>query len=465
MDRVPTGISPLDEMMQGGFPKGATVLIVGLPGTGKTILAHQFIFHNATQGKKCIYFSTLSEPPVKILKYQQTFSYFDMNKVGQSIIYRDMGGVLYKEGPKAALALIDKALKQHHPQMIVIDSIKTLSDMIPSVTELRQFLLDLSLRFATWDCTSLLLGEYSETDIQIRPESSIADGIIYLSGLEEHKFQKRFLRILKMRGTRFPGGESSFKITDSGLNIFPRLNPMVSEQTYEQYRERLSTGIPALDEMMNGGIPRGTTTLLSGPAGSGKTIISLCFAHAGLINNESTIFITFEENPQQIISGAIGMKLNIQQYVRSGQLLIIHKSPMELDIDELIHYIQNLVSNNQVTRLVIDSISSFELGIQDKIKYTNYIWAISDFFKAQGVTLFLTHELFNPSRISELSKHGISYIADNLVQLIHRESHYEIRRFLRVVKMRGSAHVTGLQEFSINENGLSLGPLSTTTSL
>lgn len=456
MNRIPTGISSLDDILQGGVPKGSTVLVVGRPGSGKTVLAHQIISFNAALNKKCIYFTTLSEPQVKILRFQQTFSYFDISKVGKSIIYRDMGEVLYKKGPAAALALVDEVLKEHQPDLIVVDSIKTLADIIPSFTDLRVYLLNLSVRLATWNCTSFLLGEYSELDIEIRPESSIADGIIYLSGLEEHKYQKRFLRILKMRGTEVPGGQCSFKISKDGIDVFPRLNPLVCNLNYQQFQERLSTGIPQLDSMMDGGIPRGSTTIVSGPSGSGKTILSMNFALAGVNRNENPLFITFEENPQQIISGALTQGIKLQPHILAGRLHIYYVSPMELDVDEHLHYIQNMVAQHKIKRLIIDSISSFELGISDKIKYTNYIWAMSNYFKVQGVTLMLTHEVFNPSGISELTKHGISYVADNLIQLVHKEFHRDIKHYLRVVKMRGSSHSTSLREFSITEMGFNL---------
>lgn len=201
MDRLSTGIKELDNILQGGFPEGTTILIVGRPGSGKTILAHQIMFHNASPEHKAIYLTTLSEPQVKVMKFQQEFSYFDHHKFQRSVFYRDLGSILRKLGPAQALVLIDELLRKHQPRLMVMDTVKTIAEMIPSQTEFREFLLDLSLRLATWGCTALLLGEYCEEEVELRPESAIADGILYLSGTEERNLQKRYLRILKMRGT------------------------------------------------------------------------------------------------------------------------------------------------------------------------------------------------------------------------------------------------------------------------
>lgn len=457
MERISTGIAALDEILQGGFPEGATILIVGRPGSGKTILAHQMMFHNADQDNKTIYLTTLAEPQVKVMKFQQEFSYFDKDKFQKSVIYHDLGSVLRRFGPQKTLAVIDELLQKYQPKLITIDTIKTLADMIPSYTEFREFLLDLSLRLATWGCTAILLGEYSEEDIEIRPESAIADGIVYLSGSEEKKQQKRYIRILKMRGTGYVGGENVFRITGSGIEVFPRLNPKVLDQIYEQSDVRLTTGVTGLDEMMNGGIPRGTTTLVSGASGTGKTLLALHYTFAGLTQGEKVVYVSFEENPSQILKGAQSLGIDLSRYLQEGQLQLLHVSPMELDVDEHVYQIQHMVTSRGATRLVIDSISSFELGMRDKIKYTDYIWALTDYFKTQGVSVLLTHELHDSAQFSELTKHGISFVADNMLLLRYMEQGMNIKRFLRVVKMRSSKHATVLREIIINENGFIIG--------
>lgn len=455
MNRVPTGVTALDNILQGGFPEGATILLVGRPGSGKTILAHQMMFHNAADDFTSIYLTTLAEPQVKVMKFQQEFSFFDYDKLQKSVIYQDLGYYLRKAGPLKALTVIDELLKKHQPKLIVIDTLKTIADMVPSFQEFREFILDLSVRLATWNCTAVLLGEYLEEDIEIRPESALADGIVLLSGMEERKRQKRFLRILKMRGTAHCGGEISFKISRDGIQLFPRLNPEVGVQNYQYSTERLSTGLSNIDELMGGGIPRGTVTMISGAAGTGKTILALHFIHDGLKDGEPALYVTFEGNPCQIIHTASRFGMDFQHFYDNGSLQFLHVSPMELDVDEHLYRIQEIVRNSSIKRLVIDSISSFEIGMVDKIKYTDYIWALTDYFRMLGVTVYLTHEL-QQGNISELTKHGISYVADNILLLCYIEMDFQIKRVLRIVKMRASKHDSGFHELRIENDIINL---------
>lgn len=456
LERISTGIDILDGILQGGFPEGSTIMLVGSPGTGKTIMANQMMFRNAAPDYKVIYMTTLAEPQVKVMKFQQEFSFFDDSKFQQSVIYQDLGSVLCRNGPRQALVLIEELLKKHQPRVIIIDAIKSIADMIPSFTEFREFLLDLSLRLAAWGCMSLLLCEYSEEEIEIRPECAIADGIVYLCGTEEKRRQKRFMRIIKMRGTGYSGGEIMFRITGKGIEIFPRLNPVVSEQVYEKSKGRISTGISGLDEMMGGGVLRGSTTLLSGPSGTGKSVLALYFAQAGLGSGEPAVFISFEENPRRIARRAKSFGFDLGAHLDAGLIHFMHVSPIELDVDEHVHKIQVLVQKSGAKRLVIDSISSFEIGMADKNKYTDYIWALTDFFKSLGVSVLLTHEMQDSANVSQLTKHGISFVADNLLLLCYKEQGPYLKRYLRVVKMRDSGHANVMRELKIDKDGILL---------
>jgi circadian clock protein KaiC len=456
LDRVSTGISALDQILGGGLPKGSTILLVGRPGTGKTILAHQMMFKNAENDDKVLYLTTLAEPQIKIMRFQQEFSFYDTDKVLKSVIYKDLGSVLRKQGSTQTMKLIDNYLKKFQPKMIFVDTIKTFADIIPDPKEFREFITDLSVRLTTWGCTTVLLGEYSEEDIEMRAESAIADGIIYLYGTEEKRQQKRYLRVLKMRGTSHSHGEAVFKISGDGVSVYPRLNSMVLKQNFTQYSERLSTGVPKLDELMGGGIPKASTTLVTGPSGSGKTLLALSFALEGVKSGSTTIFVCLEENPLQIINNARQFGMDIRPYIDEGILHIVYISPVELDVDEHFYRIQKLVHDVGAQRLIIDSISSFEIGMRDKVKYTDFIWSLTDYFKSNGISVLLNHEKPDSSTLSTLTKYGISFLVDNLVLLTFKEDGIIFKKYLRVIKMRGSKHSTELKELIIDELGLSI---------
>ncbi|MDR3587597.1 MAG: ATPase domain-containing protein [Desulfosporosinus sp.] len=456
MDRISTGILALDKILGGGLPQGSTILLVGRPGTGKTILAHQMMFENAEKDDKVLYLTTLSEPQFKIMKFQQEFSFFDLDKVQSNVIYRDLGSVLRKQGTTQTINLIDNYLKEYQPKMVIIDTIKTFADIIPDSMEFREFVIDLSTRFTTWGCTTILLGEYSEEDIEIRSESAIADGIIYLYGTEEKRQQKRYLRVLKMRGTNHSNGEAVFKISDDGVSVYPRLNFMEMKQEFTHYSERVSTGVSNLDVLMGGGIPKASTTLITGPSGSGKTMLALSFALQGLKAGSKIVYVSLEENPLQIINNFLQLGQDIKPYIDQGLLHIVYVSPIELDLDEHVYRIQELVREVGAQRLIVDSISSFEIGMSDKVRYTDYIWGLTDYFKSHGISVLLTHEMRDSSALSALTKHGISFVADNLVLLAFKEDGIHLKRYLRVVKMRGSRHSAELKELIIDELGVSI---------
>lgn len=451
MKRISTGIEMLDSIIQGGIPEGSAILIAGRPGSGKSILAHQIMFHNAADDFKCIYLTTLSEPQHKILRFQQEFSYFDVKKVQSSVIYVDLGSPLRTSGYMQALTVVDNLLKTHQPRLIIIDTIKSFAEIIGSLTGTREFILDLTSKLSTWGCTTVLIGDYSEKDLEDRPEGAIVDGIIYLNGNEERKYQQRFLRILKMRGTKYIAGQNAFTISEQGIEIFPRVNPMVCNQDYPDSNTRISMGVENMDQMMGGGIPQATATLISGGPGTGKTVIALNFVESGLLQGESVVYVSFEENPSQLLRNASKLGLHLQPFADTGQLTIIFVSPIELNVDEHIYHIQQLVKKTGATRVIVDSISSFEVGMADKIKYTDYIWSLCDYLKTQGVSILLTHE--SPSnQEAGLTKHGISYICDNLILLQHIQQESTLRRYVRVIKMRGSSHSDALRELLISDS-------------
>ncbi len=454
MEKIETGVSGLDQILYGGFPKNSTILISGAPGTGKTILTQNILFNiNKQKDSKILYLTTVSEPQIKILKNQQQFSYFDSNAFMDSVIFHDIGSKIISEGIGEMPEIIDKLIEQHRPVLIAIDSIKAIIDLL-SEQETRKLIYELNIKFTFWEINTLLIGEYIDGDeVQRRPEASIADGIIHLYGTEERKHQKRYLRILKMRGTDFLTGEHCMKITGDGILLYPRLNPVVKKQTYDINSTNQPTGISGLDEMLHGGIPSGTTTIISGSTGTGKTLLGLSWICRGAEANETGLIITLEESPELLIKAAESFGWDLLKYMKHGLIKILHISSIEMDLDELVYNIQMMVEENKIKRVLINSISSIEVGVADKIKYTDWLWAAADFFKSQGISLMLVNESPNLFNVSQITKHTVSYIADNIIMLFMKRSNSQICKFISVLKMRGQPHSNSVRKLAITDKG------------
>jgi circadian clock protein KaiC len=453
IEKIITGIPGLDQILQGGIPRFSTLLIAGKPGTGKTILTQNILFNNA-KDHKVLYITTLSEPQIKVLRYQQQFAFFDKSMFMDSVIFRDLGSTIRQKGVVEALSAIDALVREHQPALLAIDSFKAIGDILATPNDFRNFIADLTIRLSVWECTALLVGEYAEDRLENQPEAAIVDGIMYLYGTEERKRQKRYLRILKMRGTDYIAGEHDLHISGSGVEVYPRWGSDLTEQHYGQPRDhKEATGIEGLDQMLHGGLPAGSTTMVSGSTGTGKTLLSLKWLIQGCHAKEGVLMLSFDENPLQLAKNAASFGWPLQQHMETGLFHVIHVSPIEVDFFELVNTIKALVAKEKVARIVVDSISSFEIGMQDKIKYTDFLWGLVSYFKRMGVSLMLIDEnkyLFSPP---QMTKHGTSYLADNIIYLFYAQAGNELRRFIGVLKMRGSTHTKTINELIIEETG------------
>lgn len=456
LERISTGVDKLDEILRGGIPRYSVVFITGLPGTGKTILSQQALFANGRQGKTCLYLSTVSEPPIKVLRFLQGFAFFDQKLFGDRVIYGDLGGALRKEGPPGLMKQLDQMVRDHRPALVVIDSFKAIRDTIRDPLLFREFTLDIAVRLSAWEVTSLLVGEYSVEDIREGSEFAIADGIIYVYGTEEAQKQKRFLRVMKMRGTSFFAGEHLFDINSQGIIVYPRMAPSVVGE-YAFPGGRIGSAIEGLTEALGGGIMESTSTLISGATGSGKTLMALSFLVDAARKGQPGLLVTFEESPKQIIRNSQDFGWDLEDLIRRKALDILHVSPSELDMDRHSFLIRERAEKSGAKVVVIDSISAFEATIPDLAKYQNYLWAINDYFKRSGVTVIMTAEVRGPFEAFEVSTRGVSFVADNIVFLRYIGVDGEIKRAIGILKMRGSRHDKYLRDFVIDPPCIAVG--------
>src|SRR5688572_4803650 len=450
--RMSSGNSEADHILGGGFPANSINIIMGHPGSGKTIFAEQLIFHNASDSRPILYLTTLSEPLAKVVRYLDGFSFYDENKLGTQVIFEDVGPQLAKDGAQAILPVLREAIRTMSPKIIVIDSFKAVHDLAGSVAERRRIVYEMTALLTSYGTTAFLLGEYTEDDILVYPEFAVADGIVELSRRRLGNRDERFFRVFKIRGSSYLEGAHAFRITPSVLDIYPRLvTPRIPED-YEPAVERVSTGVPGLDEMLDGGVWRGTTTLLAGPSGAGKTTIGLQFALEGARQGEPTLYMNFQENPTQLIRTIRGLGVDLEQAQSQG-LDLVYASPVELQIDSIIVDMFRRIQQRGVRRLVIDALGDLASAASDPQRLHDYLYALVQHFAVSTITSVLNFETTGNSLQGAGTQNPMSYLSDNVL-LLTVDGEARTRRTLRVLKTRGSAHDTQVREVEISAAGL-----------
>lgn len=453
--RITTGNQQADEILGGGFPVDSINVVMGQPGTGKTIFIEQLIFHNAGEDRPILYLTTMSEPLPKVVRYLQQFPFFEEEKIGTEVVYEDIGAELAAGGIDALVPRIQESVKTLGPKIIVIDSFKAIHDLAPSIPAMRKMLYELSGLLSAYEATTFLVGEYGEEHVALLPEFAVADGIIQFSRKELGARDERYLRVRKLRGSRYREGIHGFRITDHGLDIYPRFVSPDFPKTYVALKERVSSGVPALDQMLGGGLWRGSSMLLAGPSGSGKTTLGLQFVLEGIRRGEPCVYANFQENPSQLASIIHGYGVNVDEAARKG-LHLIYRSPVELQIDSILVELFQLVTEHGIRRVVIDAIGDLATASSDPQRLHEYLYALMQHLTVRGVTSIFVMETAGVL-VGESPFEGsrLSYLSDALV-LLELTSRKPIARTIRVVKARGSAHDQQPHDFQITAKGVEL---------
>lgn len=455
--RFSTGIHDLDLILGGGIPLYATVVIAGPPGAGKTILAQQMMFANASDKRRALYLTTLSESPLKATRYQSAFTYFDASKFGRSVIYMDIGDTIRKQGLGTTVEVIGDALREQQPYVVVIDSFKAIRDLASSPAEMRTFVYDLAIELAAVQTTSFLVGEYTERDIEEQPEFAIADGIIYLNQVPGPTGQMRSLRVVKMRGVDHSTAAHSFVIQENGINLFA-LSAISRPTIGVVLNEFVKTGLPEFDELLRGGIPSGSQLLVSGEAGTGKTTLLLQYLWNGLERyNDNCVHFTYEEPPEQIIGNAASFGWDLRHYIDRGKLRIHYTSLPDINPSEQIQVIERLVGEIGAKRAAIDSLTMLLGGIDSLDSIRQHVFQLATILRNAGCTAMITSD--PPVGTNRISRFGVEEsIIDGVVVLRIREEQAARRRTIEVFKMRGVNHATGEHLMKITGEGIRVFP-------
>jgi len=453
-DKIKTGSAGLDEILFGGIPANTITVIMGSPGTGKTILAEQLAFSQATAESPALYLTTMSEPLEKFIMHGQSYSFFDSSKVGVSVFYEDLGLILRERGLANLPEIITELLVARRPRFVFIDSFKALNELIVSSEDRRSIIFDLASVLSAYQCTSFLIGEYAEAMMTELPEFAIADVVLQMIKLATNVREERFIRIEKLRASNSISGLHAFSITENGLEIYPRLLTPKVAPNYTARAERVNTGIKSLDEMIEEGFWRGSTTLVAGPPGAGKTILALQFIGAGALKGEPGIYLGFQENPTQLARVMKNLGLPVEKLLASG-FELMYQSPVEVQLDRVATELFRRVREGKVKRVVIDALGDVQRASIDRQRFANLIYALMQWFAVEDVTCLMTFEMSNLFEVHGISEEQISNMSDNVL-LLRFQPGVEMRRSLRVLKARGSAHDNREREIRITGEGLTV---------
>jgi circadian clock protein KaiC len=462
INRLATGVPGLDAVLGGGLPEFSFNLIAGPPGSGKTTLAHQMMFALATPERPALYLMVLGEPPLKMLRYQQQFDFFDSAALGQSVHVVDMTESTLDGDVDRLLLRIVAEVEARGPALLFVDSFRSLALACKGegTPKLQHFLQQLGVRMTSWQTTTFLLGEFTEAGAD--PVFTVADGLIWLRQSVQRNSMVRKMEITKMRGQPTLPGLHTFRIGANGVTVFPpaiapsgAIVATNAEATVETHASRVRMGVPRLDEMLGGGLPRGYSLLVAGPSGAGKSILAAAFLAEGARSGETGVIAAFEQHPSQ------SRDRTLAKLIERGDVALVDSRAPDLSIDEIMHLLAREIHRLKATRVVIDSLSGFELAMAPTFRH-DFRESLSRMVTAlagTGVSVLMTSELEDRYTDLRFSPYGTAFMTDAIIVQRYIEVDSRLLRVLAVVKVRASAHSNELRLFSIDDGGICIGDM------
>jgi len=453
--RLPTGVPGLDEVLGGGVPEFSFNIIAGLPGSGKTTLAHQMMFALASPERPAVYFTVLGEPPLKMLRYQQQFDFFDTGSVNHAIRFVNLGAEALAGDLEAVLERIVAEVHTHAPGLVFVDSFRSVvlasTPASNGESRLQHFVQSLGMLMTSWQATTFLIGEY-HTEIDANPVFTVSDGILWLRQSERRYSVVRNLEVMKMRGQATLSGLHPFRIGQAGIEVFP---PPGSARAVEPLpadvmNQRLNMGVPGLDEMLGGGLPRGYSLLVAGPSGSGKSILAGSFLAEGARRGEMGVMAAFDQNPLRSHDRVVA------DLIHAGKVVLVNSLARDLSIEELVSRLSGEIYRHGARRVVIDSSSGFEVSLGPAFRddFRESLSRMVTALAETGVTVLMTSELEDRYTDLRFSPYGTAFMTDAIIMQRYVEVHSRLRRVMAVVKLRASPHSDQLRLYSITKDGI-----------
>lgn len=456
-----TGVVGLDDVLRGGFPRGRLMLVEGDPGVGKTTLALQFLLEGRQRGERCLYITlaeTRDELNAVAASHGFSLAGVEIHELAADSLTAGEDNTLFHpaevelaETSKAVLSLCARL----NPQRVVFDSLSEIRLLAQSHLRYRREILALKQFFSSRSCTVLMLDDRtaSDTDAQLQ---SIAHGVISLEQLAPlYGGQRRRLRVVKLRGVDFRGGYHDFALLRGGLQVFPRL--VASEHLGTIPDDPLSSGLPEMDALLGGGLHRGTSTLLLGPAGTGKSSLASQIVVTAATRGERTALYAFDESLPTLLTRSRSLGLDLQRYRKEGQIAIRQVDPADLPPGQFIGQVRAEVDQLKARIVVIDSLNGFLNAMPDESYLVLQLHELLTYLGQRGVLTILVmaqHGLLGPEVVSPAD---VSYLADTVILLRHFEAGGRMRKAISVLKKRTGAHETTIRELSLSGQGIRVG--------
>lgn len=458
-NRVSTGIDDLDEILHGGLIAGRSYLVRGQPGTGKTILGFHFLTAGDTEEETVLYVNL--EESVDDIKTNAAAVGFDLDAVeflnltpdGEFFAQNQSYSVFPAdevEGDGFNQAIVER-IAEVNPSRIFIDPISQLRHLSSDDYQFRKQVLSLQQLLRDQEATVLFTSQATagtpDDDLQY-----IADGTIDLTRSDAG----RQVAIPKFRGSATRGGIHTFRIDEAGMHVYPELEP--GEFTQSFAAESISTGIPEMDELLHGGLERGTVSVISGPSGVGKSTTGTQFMKEAAERGERSVVYLFEENRETFVTRSQAIDIPIQGMLDGGTLALEEMDPLDLSAQEFARMVRTEVEENDTEIVMLDGINGYQLTLQgNQETLVRQLHALGRYLKNMGVTVIFIDEVGHVTGDFQPTEVGISYLADNIVFLRHVEINGELRKVIGVLKKRTSDFQRTLRELKITQQGLQVG--------
>ena len=467
-EQLPTGVPGLDRLLNGGLRRGGLHVVLGGPGAGKSVLAHQVGAHQIRAGGKVLYLTALVETHQMLLSQARTFRFFDPAFVPGSFYYASLYPALAAGGLQGAREEIGRLVAHHAPTLLVVDGVHALKAAAESPMDYQRFMHDMEAQAAVAGTTTLMLVHPPETGIATDPTFTIADAILHMRSRMVRLRDVRMFSVGKLRGVAHVGGWHTFRITGDGVHVYPRVEALasameahvdgVSGSPRAGSDRLLDVRIKDLDEMLGGGLDRNSVTLVVGTPGGGKTLFGLAFLAAGAEAGEPGLLLGYHERPETLADKGEGVGLPVRRGIDEGMIHLDWRAPAELLADEEIERLLALVEKHRIRRVVIDALEDVRQAVIPRSRELVVLASLANLLREKQVTTVVMHDLQRIVGVSfDMPMAELSALMDNVIHVRAVEQKGEMSRLVAVLKVRARMHDHGLREFHITPMGMSVG--------